>query len=379
MGEFELLLKVPGAGDTASPFEHALRRVAGSGPLDLACPYLSVGLLEKLVAGAPWFRLVTDAEEWLRAFRRSGRRAILSFVRRHLESVRHYRDLHAKVALSPTLAMFGSANFTNRGLDVRQEVGAIVRGARDLRQLARWYDALWRAAVDVDLQALARYESRLPGEPAESRFGTRRVLPPPRIGAQGRAIWSATGLDWNLDAPKRLIWYLGRLRSRGWAEQLFDSMHSLLEGLELDAKDRRLVTSMQRDVLAIGITINNRWVLGAISEADADDRDANVYVLNPEPVFAKLPGQVQRSVVGRGYYSSRGGDSSRPPRTLVVRDFSFARSRIFQRGLLRVCEGELSKAKRSSNWKYHSAVLYRAITDPAYRQRLFARVNWANA
>ncbi len=379
MGELELLLKVPGEGDTASPFEHGLRRVAGSGPLDLACPYLSVGLLEKLVAGAPWFRLVTDAEEWLRAFRRSGRRAILSFIRRHPESVRHYRDLHAKVALSPTLAMFGSANFTNRGLDVRQEVGAIVRGARDLRQLARWYDALWRAAVDVDLQALARYESRLPPESAESRSGTRRVLPPPRIRGLGRASWAATGLDWSADTQKRLNWYLRRLRSRGWAEQLFDSMHSLVEGLALDANDRRLVTSMQRDALAIGITINNRWVLGAISEPDADDRDANVYVLNPGENVAMLPAQVRRSVVDRGFYSSRGGDSSRPPRTLVLRDFSFARSRTFQRGLVRVCEGELSKAKRSSNWKYHSAVLYHAITDPAYRQRLFARVDWANA
>lgn len=375
----ELLLKVAGSGDTASPFDVALRRVASSGPLDLACPYLSVELLRELVADERQFRLVTDAEEWLRAFSRGERRRIVRFLRQYPASVRHYRGLHAKVALSPPLAMFGSANFTAQGLLKRQEVGAIVRGAKLHRQLERWYEALWRGAVEIDLKALARFEVKLPRVSAESRSQTRRVLPPPRDGTGSRAKWSATGLDWNHDSRARLAWYLGRLRSRTWARQLFDSMHELIEGLDLDANDRRLVTSMQRDVLAIGITINNRWVLGAHSERDDDDRSANVYVLNPESVVAKLPAQVRRTVLGTGFYRARGGDSSRPPRALFLSDFSFAGSRTFQRGLLRVCEDELSKATASSNRKYHSGVLYRAITDPSYRQRLFDQVKWSKA
>lgn len=280
MGELELLLKVSGTRDTGSPFERALRRVAGSGPLDLACPYLSVGLLRELMAVAPRFRLVTDAEEWLRAFARPARQEILAFIAEHSAAVRHHRDLHAKVALSPTLAMFGSANFTERGMFERQEVGALVDDAR-------------RAALE--------------------------------------------------------------------------------EG------DRRLVTSMQRNRLAIGITINNRWVLGALRASRDPSDEPEIYVLDPAIPRNALPAPVRKSIVGTGHYGPRPGDIARPPRVLWMRDFSFRRSRAFLRAIERACAQELPKARRSSNAASHSRTLFRAATSHAYRQRLFARVDWASA
>lgn len=120
----ELLLRMPGSSAAPSPFEAALRRVASGGHVDLAAPYLSIALLRELTASGAAFRLVTDAEEWRRAYARPARREILSFIADHGDRVRHYRDLHEKVAVSRT-----------KQLQV---------------ELANWFESVWSRGVPVD-------------------------------------------------------------------------------------------------------------------------------------------------------------------------------------------------------------------------------------
>ena len=132
----ELLFRIPGSEESSSPFESALWRMAESGRVDLAVPYLSVAMLRDVVSRTEAFRLVTDAEEWLRAYARPARREILDVIRQHSSDIRHYRDLHAKVALSPTLVMLGSANFTARGFHIRHAVGALLNDSAQVASLA---------------------------------------------------------------------------------------------------------------------------------------------------------------------------------------------------------------------------------------------------
>ena len=63
-----------------SIFATELELLFNTSSVDIACPYLNVEILEELIQRASRFRLVTDAEEWLRAVSRPQRGRVISFI-----------------------------------------------------------------------------------------------------------------------------------------------------------------------------------------------------------------------------------------------------------------------------------------------------------
>ncbi|MCC6929958.1 MAG: phospholipase D family protein [Gemmatimonadaceae bacterium] len=359
-----------------------MREVADAGELDLAAPYLSVSILRELVRRAPKFRLVTDAEEWLRAFARPARTEILDFIHEHAQQVRHCRDLHAKVALSPTLAMFGSANFTERGLFQRQEVGAVVSDEGQVRQIREWYDLLWMHASPIVREQLLEFEASLPALPESETTPTLRTIPlaaPETASARAASLIVAEAdIDRKADSEDRLIAYLAGAPSRRWTESYFESIATLVEALGVENGDKRFVLTIREGTFFIPVTINSRWVLRPYI---ADDRTlgiAGAMLLvraNADVVDASAPGRVYDDV----QFRAQRGETDEPPMSIAFRDFSFLSDRRFRDEWLIACQVELLRRAGSQNQRHHSRILFRTATDRAYRQRLFARVNWANA
>lgn len=376
----ELLLRIPGSTDLTSPFDAALREVAASGAVDLAAPYLSVATLREVIGAAPRFRLVTDAEEWLRAFARPARLDILAFIRQHSAQVRHFRDLHAKVALSHTLAMFGSANFTEMGLHQRQEVGALVRDTNHVAALTTWYSALWTHAVPVDLERLAEFEESLPIAAVTEHGAIVRVLPIPSSVTQrdGAIELPDESQEWEHDSEERLAAFLARAPGRVWVEQYFEAMRILIEGLNVQAGNPHVVTSFRKHGFTIAVTINNRWVLQSWHDVGGERGRVGVGILQ-RAELAEAAGHVGAEVIDSYQYEPRAGDTENPPWMLAFADFAWLNDTRYLTEWLVASQGELYKARGSSNAASHSRVLFHAALDPAYRQHLFARVNWANA
>jgi hypothetical protein len=373
----ELLMKLPGRGDSRSPFDEALGRVAKGSAVDLACPYLSVDVLARLLGAGGRFRLVTDAEEWLRALARPGRAGIIDFIRAHQGAVRHYRDLHAKVALSPTLAMLGSANFTERGLLERQEIGVLLRERATISQLAGWYEALWSHAHPVDLDALADFERALPAQPLSEHAAIARTLaPPPAHVPPGTALpLPEEGDDWDHDTVERLIAFLGRAPSRPWAEHFLEAARILVEGLGVQPGDPRVVTSFRKHGFIIAVSINNRWVLQPWHNTAGTHGRMGVGILQ-QAATVEASGHVGSDVVDSYQYDPRPEDTDAPPWMLAFADFAWLGDARYVTEWLLACHEELYKARGASNAASHSRVLFRAITDLAYRQHVVARVNW---
>lgn len=375
----ELLLRMPGSSAEQSPFEAALRRVASGDRVDLAAPYLSVSLLRELASGTTAFRLVTDAEEWLRAFARPARRDILSFIAQHSDRVRHYRDLHAKVALSPTCAMFGSANFTDMGLHQRQEVGALVRDRQHVATLATWYSALWDGAVSVDLDRLAEFEESLPIAALTEHGAIVRELPPPSSVPEidGPTQPSDESEEWERDTEDRLAAFLARAPGHAWAEQFCEAIRILIEGLDVQAGNPHVVTSFRKHGFTIAVTINNRWVLQSWRDVGGERGRVGVGILQ-RAELAEADGHVGADVIDSYQYDARAGDSESPPWMLAFADFAWLNDTRYLTEWLVASQAELYKARGSSNASSHSRIFFRAAVDRAYRQHLFARVNWAN-
>lgn len=173
-----LLYHDPKSPGGVSPFDEAILSIAREGELKLACPYISLDYLNRVINGTSW-RLLTDIQEWLDNQASVARSKIVEFLKEHHASVRNYPRLHAKVVIGSQSLMFGSANFTHSGILSRAEVSAIVDDATQVGELTAWFEACWFDAQEVlpRLDAIADYAKSLPDEPAHARADKPKLFP----------------------------------------------------------------------------------------------------------------------------------------------------------------------------------------------------------
>jgi hypothetical protein len=76
-------------------------------------------------------------------------------------SVRQNSFLHAKIICTPTFAIVGSANFSTNGLNIEdgeysgwEEAGYLVTNAKDVSDLAVWFEEQWSAADPISEEDL---------------------------------------------------------------------------------------------------------------------------------------------------------------------------------------------------------------------------------
>ncbi len=173
-----LLYHDPKSPGGVSPFDEAILSIAREGELKLACPYISLDYLNRVINGTSW-RLLTDIQEWLDNQASVARSKIVEFLSEHHDSVRNYPRLHAKVVIGSQALMFGSANFTHSGILSRAEVSAIIDDAAQVIELTAWFEACWDDAQEVlpRLDAIADYAKSLPDEPAHARADKPKLFP----------------------------------------------------------------------------------------------------------------------------------------------------------------------------------------------------------
>src|SRR5437867_1676343 len=82
-----------------SPFDIALLRIARANTLRLACPYIGLTYLRRVIDQSRTWCLLSDIEEWLRSQDHTQRNRIYRFLVRNRDQIRHYPGLHAKVAI----------------------------------------------------------------------------------------------------------------------------------------------------------------------------------------------------------------------------------------------------------------------------------------
>lgn len=360
-----------------SPFEDALAKVVASGrTLLLASPYLSLPMLSRLVSEVSQFRLLTDAEEWIRTTKSADRERVVTFCDRYVAQVRHARGLHAKVFATDRLAMLGSANLTFSGFEELEEMSILVEDQTLVGQLVEWHVGLWDRAAVIDtnlLGALAKelpersvglptVGARLPGLRALPRTRNPTVPTPPQLGED--------------DAIKQLS---ARQVSETWLSSYLDAVRLLYDRLAVHEDDARLALTLPKHG-DIPLSINNRYVIDCLQAP----RRGKLEGLSEPPIRllipAKLIGLQAKSWRGgslENQFKPRSKDETDPPIAVLFESIASLSDPRIREAWLDGCELELTRGARSSNRKYHSVPLLRAALDASYRGDLFQRIGFA--
>lgn len=366
-----------------SPFDRALTEMVEGEAIRIACPYLGLDYLHRLIGLASGWRLLTDVEEWLSSLRPRSRNAAVEFILSNRAHIRHCKGLHAKVLVAGEQALIGSANFTAKGIRARVEMSARLADCEEVGELRAWFDLLWEQTAPVegaDLRlCVAAMSPRLPRSRAVS-------LPSAFPGvAAGLLPLHPTGDDPAVE--ERLIERFKLAPDRAWIESYLDLTRELLEVTGLTDGDPRLVMSIPPTRKCLPITINRRYVLSAFRRKASKHKKmrSNPNYLPPQgrsivelilPASMKdridrLPDVIRHGWFEPGFSGEMEGNVPRFVSFSVPSRFDLAPEVI--EGWHQAVLAERDHARSSNFRQHHEPTLYKAVVGPAYRRRLLDR------
>lgn len=151
--------------EAVSPFDAAIMEMVAGKHVSIACPYLGVEYLNRVIANAKSWQLLTDVTAWLQSHGLTARPGIVEFILKHSDLIHHCENLHAKVVLTDVTALFGSANFTMSGVTKNTELGVLIDSAEHVAELRMWFDSIWLGTRVVDHAELSNLAQGLPSKP----------------------------------------------------------------------------------------------------------------------------------------------------------------------------------------------------------------------
>lgn len=150
------------AAGGVSPFDTTILEMVEHQDLRIACPYLSLRYLRRIVNRSASWRLLTDVRGWLASHMQAKRDDVVQFILLHHTNIHHCRSLHAKLIVTDAQALIGSANFTQMGMTGRVEMSVLSDDAACVEEALAWFDALWSATDSVSEHDLRAVMASLP-------------------------------------------------------------------------------------------------------------------------------------------------------------------------------------------------------------------------
>jgi hypothetical protein len=216
----QLLYHDPDCPGGVSPFDSAIVRIARATTVRLACPYIGLGYLRRVIGQSRAWCLLTDVEEWLRSQRRTQRDAVYQFLANNRDRIRHYPGVHAKFAIGSRSAMLGSANLTDAGIRRRTEVSVLFKDQPQVKELADWFDLHWQRAYELTddlLTRIAAFIAKLPAEPVADEAPNPQIAP--RISTNLAALLGLGGSPHHhRNGSRNGDFYFNYGHAEGWRE-----------------------------------------------------------------------------------------------------------------------------------------------------------------
>jgi len=345
------------ASGGVSPFDEAIIHITTGEDVLIACPYLSLSYLERIIGLGKSWRVLTDVEEWLASHNHTMRVEIQNFIGQHSEHIRHVQDLHTKVIIAGQKALVGSANFTNKGIAGRVEMSVLFEEEPQVGELLKWFDSLWLQSEPVSVEELQACARSMPAKAPANRDKPRIFSPVPPIRSRLKSVKQHRGqpivTPYGEATSEQLVERVKFAPSREWIDGYFDLMKLLLETTGLTDDDPRLVTSMPQSKWFLPVSINNRYVL-----APQKRMDGFVIGIIYGPEFELLP-ELKASVESYGRFKPLRGESVMDVPFFVRVDNAkrIIESPEIRDGWLRAALREVTRAKSSPYRKYHQSVL----------------------
>ena len=297
------------------------------------------------------------------------RQNIKNFILNNLSTIHHYKDIHAKVIVSDDNAFIGSSNFTNKGIKERGEMAVLIEEKKQVVELQKWFCDLWDESEAVNIQDLEQYITSIQALPSHDTNKPKTSLPSKAVPIKAVLLDIRSNIQdiikSNQESHKRLIESIRKLTfDRKWINDYFHLAKEMIDFTGLTSDDPRLVMSIPKSS-EIPITINQR------------------YVLNPK--YNGRIGLIMPLDYGMGEYDKDG--------VVQIHDGYFFRNKIrearwieFERknGIefserikdywKQAILTELKRGNKSGFKKFHEPIVYEAIMNASYRNRLLDKV-----
>ena len=347
-----------------SPFDKAIRETANSDTVWLVCPYISPSYLNTILADTDEWKVITDIEAWVGTFGGSSRQNIQELVEANQERIHHFLDVHAKVVISDTSAVVGSANLTEKGVTGRTEVGIQFEDQDLIEELRDWFLRLWSESSSIDLDEFREYIHSLSTTPTtHSRTTASISSDAPRVNAnfvQNEA-QSADEFESDNKARETLVDILEMAPSQEWTNSFFDLLADVILTWELENDDPRLVISIAQED-RIAVSINNRYVLGAFP---TDEPSTGFIIENGTKNVERL---IKVADEHGAFKPLSGEDEDKTPHWVEYTGYpKRMMDDSFRRGWMKAISDELERRSGSPYQQSHEPLVYRMAVDETYR------------
>jgi len=354
-----------------SPFDKAVTEIIKNRDVSIVCPYIGIDYFDRIIRLANTWRLVTDVEEWISSHNREARQSIKNFILNNLSAIHHYKDIHAKVIVADDKVFIGSSNLTNKGITGRVEMGVLIEEKEQVDELQKWFSGLWAESESVNTQDLEKYISSIKSSPAYDEIKkSNNPIPSKSPSVNTNRVDIGTDVQdiikRDKESHQRLIESIRKIApDREWINDYFDLAKEIIEFAGLKSNDSRLVMSIRKDK-KMGITINQRYILtlsyygkstiGLIMNYDYDR-------------------EYDKQCVHVGKFDPfKGEDKDKTPYWLVFKRNKIEFSEPIKDYWKQAVMTELKRSKNSGFKKFHEPIVYEAVMNLSYRNKLLEEV-----
>ncbi|RLI94180.1 MAG: hypothetical protein DRO92_03265, partial [Candidatus Altiarchaeales archaeon] len=250
-----------------SPFDKVITDMVKNRDVSVVCPYIGIDYFNRIIQLSNTWFLVTDVEEWIISHNTKTRKIIKDFIQNNLSTVRHHKDVHAKVIITDNKAFISSSNLTDKGITKRVEMGVLIEEKKHVKELQDWFCDLWNKSKPINIQDLEKYITSIRSLPSYEDICKSKIKFPSNpdpintklvdIGSNVEGI-----IKNNQESHKRLVEVIRKIApNREWINDYFDLAKEIIEFTGLKSDDLRLVTSLPKSYNSLSITINQRWIL----------------------------------------------------------------------------------------------------------------------
>lgn len=335
-----------------SEFDRALKNITRNQRIKIACPYISIDYLEdELLSNCLDFSIVTDIQQLLPSYLGNTFEEVFSFINNNKENIYDYRNLHAKVVISPKAAYLGSANLTYKGMQYRQEIGVIIDDKDKLFELNKWYDKIKTESLQVDdeqIKRIVKYKKELdyinPSNYNSPHIAENDFQVETKLLDYSKKI-ELLGDDENARFERLIKLYGHNIKFKKHIKLL----KTILKSLDIPSNDPRLVLSMPYGK-GLNFSVNKRYV--ATFEGKVDNLSLHFNIA--EEFLSKL----DRHINGAEKWPHPSDKTSGQINYYCNADESIYDEQKFLENLIFITKYELEHGKKSHVKKSHSALLY---------------------
>lgn len=360
--------KIDKINDT-SPFDSAIIELVTGKKIKIACPYISIYYLEKIIRLSDGWKLITDINEWIYSGKTNNRiNNIINFIDNYKLNIRHFPSLHAKTIISNHDIFLGSSNLTDKGIFKKNELSVIISDIDIVKELNDWFDEWWNNSNIIQIADLKEMSKNIPKFEKSDKLWKARSTSP-KINTTTVPKYSKSNEGYNILplTETGLISYLQKWNNNKWEYDFFKLLQTAINLTPLKKESKYLAVTLNKK-MQINFQINNRIVLRSHSSIKKNCI-AIILPLEFEKIMKNYP-----NIHKIEYFT----DHKKIKQALLVRfifnDLKQLDSTIYDYWKLAI-GNELNRKFTSPYKRYHQNIIYDVAIDEIKLNELFAAIN----